>query len=190
MVNEEFGFLTVRIRKCCRGPPLLPSHPSLGRRLGDLTKVALEELSWEPPADGEFHLCGYLQTLLHICGLSHLEVFDRLDGRSLVYYEAAARRAEWPSVWDALDPLLREHRAVYRRKYGGSGAPYLEVDVKPRLCTTEPLEGPRQLSQPELALVNKVVKEDKVWNWGPVSVRNTFVDFACPLNYVETISAP
>merc|ERR1711862_532364 len=93
---------------------------------------ASQKFGWYPQAEnGRTALSTYLRAVLKTCGLDAFEIFDSLDGCRLVRYQAVVRRAEWPESRQALEPLLKEHKAAYRRHYGGTGAPYVQADVRP-----------------------------------------------------------
>lgn len=180
--REMSGFIVLRLRKCLRGPPLVPVSAAGSNEDQE------QRLVWDATLQGtDFYLAEYLRLLLCFCGLGHIEVFDRLDGHSLVYYEAAARRVDWAQAWEVAGPLFRMQRSAYRRRYGGSVAPVLELDVVPRLCTLRAREV-AQMVQTEPS--EAALEEPDLWSWGPVSVRKTFVDFSCPFSSVETCSAP
>merc|ERR1712232_973742 len=90
--------------------------------------------AWQPLQGGvctPFRLVSYLRHIMPILGLDCF-VADRLDGRPVVFYQAVFRRSHRPRIQQALEPALQDHRAAYRRHYGGKGAPCLRVDVEPR----------------------------------------------------------
>lgn len=85
---KQWGFVVLRIRKCCKGPPLLPT-----------TWPAPLQAQWVccvvDSGEREFRLARYLQQLLKAVGLHSLEIFDDVDGGRLVFYQAAMRRTSW-----------------------------------------------------------------------------------------------
>jgi hypothetical protein len=131
-LHEESGFLVVALKKVCSGPPLVPRLAS-ELQLEENPRPIEELDKWKVfEGDGDFNFSSYLQHLMVACGMRSDQVFASLDGRHLVSYQAAVRRAHWHLLWKSLEPVMKRHQSVYRRKYGGSGAPNVQVDVTPR----------------------------------------------------------
>merc|ERR1712100_985078 len=102
--------MTVTLKKCCRGPPLIPRFGKV------LDHLVSEELDWEPQESSScFNLSSYLKHVLGLCGMDSSIIFDSLDGRRLVSFQAAVKRAVWPRAWQALEPIFKRHRAAYRQ---------------------------------------------------------------------------
>uniref|UniRef100_A0A7S4GKM9 Uncharacterized protein n=1 Tax=Oxyrrhis marina TaxID=2969 RepID=A0A7S4GKM9_OXYMA len=110
-------YLVITLRKCERGPPLIPVDSMLQQ--------------WEPCAREAFSLPDYLRRFAEVLGAS-LEVFDRMDGRHLVPYQACCVTTHWEAVAPALDPAFKAQRTAYRRANGGTGAPVLATGSQPR----------------------------------------------------------
>jgi len=175
-IEEEAGFLVVALKKCCRGPPLVPFTAS--------PPQPLEPLHWMPQDDpAGFSLSRYLQLLLIACGLDSGSIFDSLDGRYLVPFHAAVKRSVWPVLWQTLDIIFKEQRSAYRRHYGGSGAPHIQADVAPRFHTetaamqvSESSECPGLTPNPD--------------EGASLEIKNTFIHFARYEYQCDEVSAP
>jgi len=117
-----FGeYLVISIRKCERGPPLLPAN--------------LQEDQWMHTEAG-VSLPEYLQRFGELAGLP-LEVYDRIDGQHLVPYQAAVSQLLWNQLGEAFLELFRRQRTAYRRINGGSSAPTLKVGVEGRFVASK-----------------------------------------------------
>eukprot|EP00405_Crypthecodinium_cohnii_P016509 CAMPEP_0206455990 /NCGR_PEP_ID=MMETSP0324_2-20121206/22105_1 /ASSEMBLY_ACC=CAM_ASM_000836 /TAXON_ID=2866 /ORGANISM="Crypthecodinium cohnii, Strain Seligo" /LENGTH=374 /DNA_ID=CAMNT_0053926847 /DNA_START=42 /DNA_END=1163 /DNA_ORIENTATION=+ len=132
--EEDRGFIVVGVRKCSRGPPLVPICPREGK-FEPLSEEWFDSLSWEHVQDPqEFNVPMYLRHLLRCAG-KEVEVFDSLDGRRLLFYQASTRRCDWLQVWGTWHLFARRHAAAYRRRFGGTGAPSFQGNMEPRFCT-------------------------------------------------------
>lgn len=60
-------------------------------------------------------------------GEDDVDVFDSLDGKLLVSYQVALKRADWERLSDAVVDSFRAQRTAYRRLHGGTHAPQLSV---------------------------------------------------------------
>lgn len=116
-------YVVLGIRKCVRGPPLLPSQ-------GAGAEVTFFS-DWMPADPGTFELPWYLRAFLHCVGLE-VDIHETLDGRRLVPYQAVVRRGDWERAWAALEKPWRAHKAAYRKLHGGRCAPELASDVAAR----------------------------------------------------------
>mmetsp|Transcript_25623 Transcript_25623/g.82721 ORF Transcript_25623/g.82721 Transcript_25623/m.82721 type:complete len:345 (+) Transcript_25623:112-1146(+) len=188
-VDEQSGFLVVSVRKCCRGPPLVPSLPSGCRASSCIAEKLAEWFSWEEAQDlTNFNLSSYLQHILSLCGMETTVVFDSLDGRRLVFFQAVVRRAVWSKLWETLQPILKKQQSAYRRHYGGSGAPHIQVDVQPRFD-----EGTMQAvvreCQPSPSSTDLPPSEEAAYAW-QVQIKNTFVHFTTDDAQSEVGSLP
>jgi len=188
IIEEEAGFVVVTLKKCPRGLPLVPSTAK--------APEPSERLNWEPRDDPTcFTLSSYLQLLLSACGLDPASIFDSLDGRYLVPFQAAVKRSLWPLLWQTLDGIFKEQRTAYRRLYGGSGAPHIQADVAPRFHTkpvdmppTESKEWPGQTSSPDEEGCEDLegFEDLRIYR----QVKNSFIHFA-PYEYqCDQISVP
>lgn len=132
-VEGKGDYVVITLRKCTKGPPMLP------RVLGSESSSAVDSsgstLEWVQ-AD-KYELPGFLASFLSELGVA-ADVFDQLDGRRLVHYQAALRRDAWERAWAALELPWRCQKAAYRRQLGGSWAPELSADKPPRFVTRRP----------------------------------------------------
>ncbi|CAE8614893.1 unnamed protein product [Polarella glacialis] len=126
-------YVVISIKKCKRGPPLLPSqmlregtvHVAAGDHLG----VSM----WERSDEERFTLSQYLRRfILSLLGQPEVEVYDAMDGRQLVHYQAAMPRELWISIKPALMKAFAIQKAAYRHAQGGSCAPSLYDDTAAR----------------------------------------------------------
>lgn len=131
-------FIVLRMRKCCRGPPLSPIACQDARDLPAVF-VELDGTYWLPEKDPRsFSLCSYLKHMLTYCGQDSGLIFDRLDGRRLIYFEAAVQGSLWPSLHAVIQPVMKMQQQAYRRFNGGSAAPHLHVENSPRFQDDAP----------------------------------------------------
>jgi len=118
-----FGeYIVVSIRKCERGPPLLP--------------VNLEEEQWTHFESAGFSLPQYLRQFGELIGLP-LVVYDRIDGQHLVPYQAVISQPHWNQCAPTFLECFRRQRAAYRRINGGSSAPVLKTGVEGRFVPSK-----------------------------------------------------
>lgn len=179
MVPAE-GFLVLRLRKCTRGPPLTPLKTSeLGHR-PEGSLFSLDDMHWGLDNDGDFHLCRYLRRLLTFCGLSPDSVFDSLDGRFVVFYQAVVRRDAWHSLWAAVEPSFKRQQSAYRYWYGGSAAPTLSVDVPPFFVKSESERVPGDVERADDSLP---------WSWQAAHSKNSFLHFVCREHRDDALTA-
>jgi len=130
---QKYSYMVLAMRKCCRGPPLVPeAHPG-SEPPSAIDDAWLHTLSWRSSEEGmPFHLTTHLKHLLKLCGEETDIVYDRLDGHELMSYQVVVRRCIWPRIWPLLQPILKKHQSVYRHVRGGTAAPFLQADVEPR----------------------------------------------------------
>eukprot|EP00405_Crypthecodinium_cohnii_P020571 CAMPEP_0206468426 /NCGR_PEP_ID=MMETSP0324_2-20121206/29617_1 /ASSEMBLY_ACC=CAM_ASM_000836 /TAXON_ID=2866 /ORGANISM="Crypthecodinium cohnii, Strain Seligo" /LENGTH=401 /DNA_ID=CAMNT_0053941871 /DNA_START=35 /DNA_END=1240 /DNA_ORIENTATION=- len=186
-LEERNGFIVMTIRKCCRGPPLLPVAPQ--GNLETMSEEWLDALTWDVYEDpSEFTLPLYMRYLLACFGKKEIEIFDQLDGRHLLFYQAAARRSDWLEIWGIWQLFVRRHSSAYRRKLGGSGAPGFQGDVPPRFGTSvQPRipESTTSASTPQ----EEEEQEEYPWTWG-LPIKNTFVHFPSDRTAFDLQSSP
>ena len=90
-----------------------------------------------------------------------MQVFNSLDGRPLVPYQAALLRSSWQPLRLAFTEAFSLQKTAYRRANGGTTAPNVHEDVRPRFL-------------PSLRPVEVVQKAEKRQH--KVVVRNTFLE--------------
>ncbi|CAE8604490.1 unnamed protein product [Polarella glacialis] len=126
-------YVVIGIKKCQRGPPLLPSQML---REGTVRVAAGDHLGlgmWERWDEERFTLPEYLRSFIFsLLGQPEVEVYDALDGRQLVPYQAAVPRELWTSIKPALMTAFAIQKAAYRHVQGGSCAPALCDDTAAR----------------------------------------------------------
>jgi len=123
-------FVVLRIKKCSRGPPLMILSPAEASQLVKGDTMYFNEEYWKQGAPhGEFGFALYLQTLLVQLGLSQFveDVYDSMDGRQLVFFQAALRTCIWPQIEATITHFFNKHASAYRHWYGGRAAPNLQV---------------------------------------------------------------
>lgn len=135
LLESDDGYEVLTIRKCTKGPPLLPDK---ALTCGDMAELPFQK--WvssigDSTQRDDFFLCDYLQKLQSIAeDVVPVPVFDVVDGRRLVAYQAAVRRGDWRKVWPRLEPGFRRQRAVYRHRFGGKCAPELSTSQNMRFA--------------------------------------------------------
>lgn len=125
-------YAVVGISRLSKGPPLLPKACLVGDRggqdpVGDMNLVC----EWEPAHHA--NTCAkYLQEFLHRVGVD-IDVYDQLNGRRLIYYQAALRHDDWMRAQAVLDGGAWEaHCAAYRRILGARRSPKFTRCEEPR----------------------------------------------------------
>jgi len=150
-------YIVITLRKCTRGPPLLPRSPCNDAG----ASLTFDPDQWIQSEKGK--LSDYLRVFLGLLGVEGVTVHGSLHGWNLVAYQAAVSTADWAMAWSALERPFRVQRAAYRRVLRGECAPQLDVGSQPRFQNVkEP--------QPMPALAQE--QDDRV------PVRGTFVHFA------------
>ena len=135
---EEF-YIILAIQSWQRGPPFLPTidvKPTVTIAAG--AQLGLTSWSRFRPSGEKFLFSEYLLLFLEALG-ERIEVFDSFDGRQLVPYQAAVLRHEWSRVSFAFSEAFSLQKTAYRRANGGTTAPNVHEDVKPRFLP----QGPR-----------------------------------------------
>eukprot|EP00931_Biecheleriopsis_adriatica_P091982 TRINITY_DN65824_c0_g1_i1.p1 TRINITY_DN65824_c0_g1~~TRINITY_DN65824_c0_g1_i1.p1 ORF type:complete len:362 (-),score=31.49 TRINITY_DN65824_c0_g1_i1:65-1150(-) len=134
-VLERSSFIVLRLRRCSRGLPLSPvSNINISEAQ---RSFEVDGTHWIPQEDqATFNLCQYLQSLLIYLDLDPSVVWDRLDSRPLVYFQATVLAHTWTSLAKVVEPLMKKHQQAYRRCNGGSAAPVLRIEESPRFAET------------------------------------------------------
>lgn len=160
VLAEQCGFTVVSLKKFGKGGPMVP-------RFTQKEDPSDEEFQWSVWGDFEsFTLRAYLQCVLSLYGIDSSEIFDSLDGRRVVYWQAVVRTSTWSRLWCVLQPLFKEQAAAYRRHHGGTQAPVLRADTPPRF-REEPIDFARLQCGPL----------ETIGDERPLPVKNTFVHF-------------
>lgn len=131
------SYMVVGIRRCVKGPPLLPRQESI-----NINEVSVA-IDWEAAEIGgvRLGLPEYFRRFLGKLGVHDIEVYDRLHGRQIVRYQAVVERQSWERCWAVLETPFRIQRAAYRRAHGGSNAPDITIDVEPKFIPVNDSEG-------------------------------------------------
>ena len=79
-----------------------------------------------------FLFCQYLEMFLEFLLGERTEVFSSLDGRQLVPYQAAVLRQQWLRIRTVFSDAFSLQKTAYRRANGGTTAPNVHEDVRPR----------------------------------------------------------
>lgn len=119
-VHADAGYVVLCLRKCTKGPPLLPSSS--------------DPDGWVQAERDGFNLTSYLRAFLAHVGANE-EVYDVYNGQPLVPYQAALRRDAWENAWAAIGAQFKEQRAAYRWMFGGNCGPEISESKEPRFST-------------------------------------------------------
>lgn len=125
-------YIVVGIRRCSKGPPLLP------RRRCDASDITISTEWMEAEKGGvRFGLPEYLRTFLKRLGVTDIPIYNRLHGRQIVRYQAVVQAQDWERAWSILETPFRTQRAAYRHTYGGSNAPDITMDMEPKFVAPD-----------------------------------------------------
>jgi len=161
--TARYQYTVVGLRKCQRGPPLLPvvsGEATEGAVFAD-AKIPY----WVHSEKEGFSFSSYLRRFLAALR-EPAEVFDSLDGRYLVPYQACMHTSVWERVWPSIEAAFKEQRAAYRRLNGGSGAPTLVIGAEPRFLPNSGWPTASYGAEPR--------------DWLGAQVHGTFLDFRKP----------
>mmetsp|Transcript_33312 Transcript_33312/g.68688 ORF Transcript_33312/g.68688 Transcript_33312/m.68688 type:complete len:425 (+) Transcript_33312:61-1335(+) len=134
--SDECFYIVLTIQSCKRGLPLVPLVTD---ELPTTTIVAGERLGldrWirfnpESVGSSKFLLSEYIKVLLSNVGES-IDVYNSMDGRTLMPYQCAVRREQWISLRTRFIEVFLLQKTAYRRANGGSTAPSMHEGVEPR----------------------------------------------------------
>jgi len=127
-VTEGAGrYIVVGIRRCVKGPPLLP------RQNCGIDEIKASSNWMEAEIGGvRLGLPEYLRMFLSRIGVNDIEIYDKLHGRQVVRYQAVVQLRSWERAWALLENAFRVQRAAYRKMHGGSNAPDITIDMEPK----------------------------------------------------------
>jgi len=172
-------YTVLRIKKCCRGPPLAfcgddPPSPAEEAERG--AGMLFNGEYWAQPCQpGLFSFSTYLQDLVRILGYWDVDVFNSLDGRYVAFFQAVMRRDVWKSMEKQVQDFMHKHAAAYRHWYGGTAAPNLQADAPPMF---------------QDKLRREQLDEDQQVQWEGLCYKNTFIHFGPSEASDDVISAP
>lgn len=132
----EKCYVVLCLQSCSRGPPLLPcSVTSDGvvqadSFIEDVKVVNVGGFAWVPAQHKGFNFTEYLRRLLQALGLS-VQIWDEIDGRRLVPYQACLLGSDWDRVSQSFVETFSAQRAAYRRMHGGKNAPKVKPTLEP-----------------------------------------------------------
>lgn len=129
-LEDPNGFVVLSIRKCPRGPPLLPKLTMLEDtpdRDPKLCALESDPSHWVA-APRDFELPSYLMEFFARLGVT-VVLHQSWDGLRLIHYQAAVQRKLWLEVWPAVDAAWKVQRAAYRRLHGGTCAPEIAAGL-------------------------------------------------------------
>ena len=101
-------YVVLALRKCSAGAPFLPN-----RAAAVCDNPVLE--NWYQMSYAEFTFPIYLRSFLRTMNLGGYKVFESLNGRSLVPYQAVMKRADWTQCKDDFLAMFNVAGQVYRR---------------------------------------------------------------------------
>lgn len=107
-----------------------------------------------------------------------VNVFSSLDGRQLVPYQAAVLRQQWLRIRTMFSDAFSLQKTAYRRANGGTTAPNVHEDVKPRFVSQHSLGAVERCSLPQEAPQHKVV------------VRRTFLEVETVARFKRFLMVP
>ena len=116
----------------------------------------------------------YLEMFLEYLLGERIDVFSSLDGRQLVPYQAAVLRQKWSRIRMVFSDAFSLQNTAYRRANGGTTAPNVHEDVKPRFLPHGSIRG-NDISSVSESCVPQEAPQHKV------VVRRTFLE-------VETVA--
>lgn len=197
-LDKDF-YSVLTVQSCRRGLPLLPmaveetesAQCAMGSRdwvtIDDGQELNLDQwMRFEPGKYGQdkFYLSQYIRLFLANLNIhSHFPVYNSLDGCKLASFQCVVRRDEWNSVRDRFYKAFLMQKKAYRRANGGSTAPSLQEDVKPRFLQVERSELRAQTLQ-RLHLPEEQQGKHKV------VVRRTFLDVDDPISPASETDGP
>eukprot|EP00931_Biecheleriopsis_adriatica_P070600 TRINITY_DN4436_c0_g1_i2.p1 TRINITY_DN4436_c0_g1~~TRINITY_DN4436_c0_g1_i2.p1 ORF type:complete len:433 (+),score=71.36 TRINITY_DN4436_c0_g1_i2:83-1381(+) len=159
---DEDYYVTLSVQSCKRGPPLLPAEASEEALVSVNAGDGIGMPSWRHPLQ-KFRLSEYLKEFLRRLSYD-VEVYDTLDGRSLVHYQCVMRRADWEAVRTCFLEAFNVQKKAYRHALGVS-APTFKEHLDARFVPVD-----------STIIVARVSPEPQQPYPLKVIVRNTFLD--------------
>ena len=132
---DEQAYVALTIQSWQRGFPFLPCkgyEPTVKIAAGEaLGLTGWTRFSPSMVGDEKFRFSKYLQLFLDKLGM-HVKVFDTLDGRLLVPYQSVVLREEWMQIRSRFLEAFSLQKTAYRHANGGTTAPNVHDNSKPR----------------------------------------------------------
>lgn len=132
--EDQNLYVVLSLRTCPQGRPLVPCATSTPDSSVITVKGvgrAAELTTWMRPS-GTFSFPSYLIDLLLAIGCDDVRVFDCLDGRQLVPYQAVVCRDQWEALSPFFQDVWSTHRVAYKRLNGCKHAPTIVDGRQPR----------------------------------------------------------
>jgi hypothetical protein len=126
---EDADYVVLVLRRCPRGPPLLPACPPENQVGFDGVQKWIQA--------PEYNLCKYLQALFTTMGVQ-AAVFSSYRGSALMPYQAVMLRRDWNRSWPLCDSVWRQQKAAYRHMHGGKSSPDIHEATEVRCGETSP----------------------------------------------------
>ncbi|CAK9035615.1 unnamed protein product [Durusdinium trenchii] len=135
--EDQNLYVVLSLRTCPQGRPLVPCATSTPdssvitvKGTGSVGRAA-ELTTWMRPS-GTFSFPSYLIDLLLAIGCDDVRVFDCLDGRQLVPYQAVATWRAEGFIARGVGDVWSTHRVAYKRLNGCKHAPTIVDGRQPR----------------------------------------------------------
>jgi len=118
----DADYIMLVLRRCSRGPPLLPTGSDHQCDGDDVQK-------WiQAP---EYNLCTYLRALFAATGVQ-AAVFSSYRGSAIMPYQAVMLRQDWERSWPLCTSVWLEQKKAYRRIFGGKSSPDIHETTEVR----------------------------------------------------------
>lgn len=131
--DDTTKYTIVRLQKYGKGPPLLPV---IRAQRSVPAQWPNDIAGWEQMDATGFTLPQYLQEFFSRLGIE-AEIFDTLDGRQVVPYQAVVREKEWEHAWAQAEDFFKEQKTAYRQLLGVATAPKLEAKGEARFVALD-----------------------------------------------------
>ena len=102
-------YVVLTLRKCSAGPPFLP------KTVAAVLENPLCPENWYRMSYAEFTFPVYLHNFPRIGNFGAYKVFESLNGRSIVPYQAVMKRADWTQCSDDFLAMFEVAGRVYRQ---------------------------------------------------------------------------
>lgn len=171
-------YVILSLRTCPQGRPLLPLLPRSPQHGVSVTTgadgvvsvtglgAAQHLTTWFRPT-GTFSLPTYLSDLLTVLGCDDVQVFESLEGRQLVPYQAVLRREQWERIGSLFNDVWLTHRAAYKKLNSCKHAPTIVDGRQPREADKPISSGYGEPLSPSYS----------------IAVRNTFIEIGEEVPY-------
>mmetsp|Transcript_55518 Transcript_55518/g.118250 ORF Transcript_55518/g.118250 Transcript_55518/m.118250 type:complete len:423 (-) Transcript_55518:73-1341(-) len=177
---ETPWYVVLRLKKCSRGPPLIPISAQDAASHDAGNTMCFNGDFWTPCVRERSFTLSMLIKQIIVSSSMPLEdldfedsIFDTLDGRRFVYFECAVRSSMWKIVESTVMEYFSKQAPAYRHWYGGRSAPSLQANREPIFVENE-FALPCYLDEDFEAWRSFEKKPDKEALW---PCKNTFIHF-------------